>query len=613
MTALVVDFIFIADIEGMAKGISVDTLDLSPKNGKQYWRNCHREWREEFIYFLMVDRFHDNHEREPLASVSRVAGYGDEAQLSVPCGGTINGITKHLSYIKDLGCTALWLSPVFENNPQAYHGYSIQDYTRIDSRFGTIDDLRALVESAHGMEMRVFLDVVLHHSGNNWSYPGDVPYYYYNGATFPFGFWRYEDKPVPVELRNPDLYWRKGQMRNYDAFPEAREGDFMALKTFVNDHSPEALYVQEILTKIHCYWIRELDVDGFRLDAVKHMGELATSKFCSHIREYAYKLGKRNFFLFGELLGPESMYNRYIGPKTSIQIEDTAIYYGLNSVLDFPLYHVLADVILGKKTPEKLIERYESLRRNAMSRGEFGEFLVTFIDNHDQVGRVPKRRFGAEASEDQIIAGAGFLLCALGTPCIYYGTEQGFSGSGDSDSMVRESMFSLDNQTDNVLNKSCRIYQEISKLAYIRTHNAVLKFGRMYMRETSSDGVNFSLPRSHDCLLAFSRILYDEEIIVAYNDSHTHEDEEYVTVDAHLNPAGSVFRFYYGGRGKIHVLKNEDGTKHFIKLQLRPTQFVLLSNTLMKTQETSHTADTGNNQHKKFNDRFSHLEPETKL
>lgn len=254
---------------------------------------------------------------------------------------------------------------------------------------------------------------------------------------------RNNDKPAPLELRNPDLYWRKGQMRNYDAYPESRDGDFQTLKTFKNDDSPEPLYVQELLTKIHCYWIRETDVDGFRLDALKHMGEKSISQFCSHIREYAFKLGKRNFFLFGKLVGPEELYNKYIGPKTSVQLEDTAIYYGLNSVLDFPLYHVLANVILGKSTPEKLIERYESLRKNAMSRGEFGEFLVTFIDNHDQVGQNPKRRFGYDATEAQIIAGVGFLLCALGTPCIYYGTEQGFQGAGEGDWNVREAMFSL--------------------------------------------------------------------------------------------------------------------------------------------------------------------------
>jgi glycosidase len=558
--------------------LSINDLDLSPKPGKTYWKNGSREWREEFIYFLMVDRFHDNNARIPMEIAGKTKGFGSENDLRKTCGGTLKGIQNNLSYIKDLGCTALWLSPVFETNAESYHGYAIQDYTVVDKRFGTNQDLADLVDAAHALDMRVFLDIILHHSGDNWSYPDDQPYYYYNGATFPFGSWRFEDKPAPKEFRNPDLYWRKGQMRNYDAYPEAREGDFQALKSFKNDDSPEALYVQELLTKIHCYWIREADIDGFRLDSVKHMGERLISQFCSHVREYSFKLGKRNFFLFGELVGPEEMYNRYIGPKTSVQLEDTAIYYGLNSVLDFPLYHILADVILEKATPEKLIERYESLRRNAMSRGEFGEFLVTFIDNHDQVGPNPKKRFGYQANEAQIIAGMGFLLCALGTPCIYYGTEQGFQGSGDEDWGIREAMFSLEEPTVNALNKGNLIYKEIACLADIRKNNAVLKFGRMYMRESSSDGKTFHLPICHDCMIAFSRILYDEEMVIVYNDSLTNTDEEYINVDRHLNPEGSVFRYRYGAEGKVHVLKNEDGSRHFIKLTLKPAQFVILSN-----------------------------------
>jgi len=561
---------------------SIKDINLSAKPGKTYWKNGVREWREEFIYFLLVDRFHDDLERSAQTGTGRICGFGSEQQLQHICGGTLKGITKHMDYIRDLGCTALWLSPVFENNASTYHGYAIENFLNIDPRFGTKDDLEELVDKAHEFEINVFLDIVLHHSGDNWSYPEDKPYYYYQGIAFPFGSWRSQETPVPVELRNPELYWKKGQIRNFDTYPETREGDFHTLKTFKNDSSPEALYVQQILTKIHCYWIRETDIDGFRIDAVKHMGEETISQFCSHVREYAYKLGKRNFFLFGELVGPEEMYNKYIGPKTSVVVEDKAIYFGLNSVLDFPLYHILADVIHGTSTPEKLVERYESLRKNAMSRGEFGEFLVTFIDNHDQVGQVFKKRFGAEASENQIIAGIGFLLCALGTPCIYYGTEQGFNGSGNQDYFIREAMFSLEDPSRNAMNKSCLIYSEIAKLASLRKKSAVLKFGRMYMRKLSEDGKTFHLPAFPKCLLAFSRVLYDEEFIVAYNSSLSDYDEEYILVDRLLNPPGSVFRFIYGQSGQINVLLNESGTLHFIKLKLAPAQFVILSNMAME-------------------------------
>lgn len=79
-------------------------------------------------------------------------------------------------------------------------------------------------------------------------------------------------------------------------------------------------------------------------------------------------------------------------------------------------------------------------------------------------------------------------------------------------------------------------------------------------------------------MVAFSRILYDEEMLIVYNDSTTFEDEEYIVVDRHLNPEGSTFRYRYGEKGKLHVLKNEDGSRHFVKIRLKPNQFVILTN-----------------------------------
>jgi glycosidase len=554
---------------------SVHEIDLKPKAGKNYWKNCHREWREEFIYFLLVDRFHDDQQRSPAETQARHQGYGNTEELQRVCGGTLKGITTHLKYIHDLGCTALWLSPVFGNNANSYHGYAIENYLDIDKRFGTKDDLEELVEQAHALDMRVFLDIVLHHSGDNWFYPGDLPYYYYEGATFPFGGWRYDNLPVPIEFRDTGLYNRQGRIRNYDSYPETRDGDFMALKTFRSDDSPEARYIQDSMVKIHCYWMREVDIDGFRLDAVKHMGELAISRFCSHVREYAYLLGKKNFFLFGELVGPETLYNKYIGPKTSTSIDHKTIYYGLSSVLDFPLYHVLASVIIGNASPEKLIERYESLRKSALGRGEYGEFLVTFLDNHDQVGQFTKQRFGKSARPEQVVAGISFLLCALGTPCIYYGTEQGLEGSGEGDWEVREAMFSLTDRKTNILDVSSFIYKGISKVAHLRRESAVLKFGRMYICKVSTDGIYFHFPDCKECLLAFSRVLHDEEWVIAYNISSTEVKEELVTIGKRR--AGE-FRFLHGDTGKIKVETIEDNLNYFLRLKLNPLQFVILTN-----------------------------------
>jgi len=139
-------------------------------------------------------------------------------------------------------------------------------------------------------------------------------------------------------------------------------------------------------------------------------------------------------------------------------------------------------------------------------------------------------------------------------------------------------MFDITTSDSNALNKDNFIYKEIAQLAALRKNSAVLKFGRMYMRKSSADGRTFRLPRTSDCLLAFSRILYDEEMVVVYNNSTLLEDEEYIGVDSRLNSKGSMFRYRYGGTGKVHVLKNENGSRHFIKMKLKPTQFAILTN-----------------------------------
>lgn len=573
----------IATKHSMNSPTSIAELDLTPKAGKKYW-NCDREWREEFIYFLMVDRFHDDRNRTPVNTATRSNGGGSQAQLKKFCGGTLKGIHNHLDYIQRLGCTALWLSPIFENNDapnpdsDKYHGYSIQSYLNVDPRFGTKEDLVELVDAAHQKGMRVFLDVVLNHSGDNWHYPGDVSYNYVNDQQFPFGGWRREDRPLPSELRNPNFYHRRGEIKNWDGYPETQHGDFFSLKDFNNDEDGDGQQLLDVLVKAHCYWMREADIDGFRMDAVKHMGELAVSRFCSAIREYSYSLGKRWFFLYGELVAGDDAINRYTGANTSTQVGDKTVYFGLNSVLDFPLYWSLPGAIKGMASPSGLINRYEALRGRALSRGELGRYLVTFVDNHDQIGQDYKRRFASDTPDRQVIAAIGYLLCAIGTPCIYYGTEQGFSGHGNGDELIREAMFDLGDSQKSYLNPNCLIYQEIAKIAQVFQKVEALRFGRMYFREVSGNGRDFGLPQGQPCTLAFSRILAGQEVLIVCNTSTTERRNDFVVVDSGIQKSGGVMNFVYGQQGSVTVQKHPDSSNPslFVQLELEPMQFVIL-------------------------------------
>ena len=569
----------------MASPTSSKKLNLSPLPGKRYF-NLDREWREEFIYFLMVDRFHDDTPRSPLPQPGRSRGVATPDDFY---GGKIKGITNNLGYIDGLGCTAIWLSPVFENNPGAYHGYNVNNYLDIDPHFGTKQDLVDLVEAAHDFKkngkpypIRIILDVVINHSGDNWAYPGGVPFRYFNDQRFDFGFWRRNDRPIPVELRQPEYYHRRGEMANFDSFPENQHGDITSLKDFANDDDAIGSEVINTLIAAHCYWIREADVDGFRVDAVKHMGELACSRFCSNIREYAYSLGKRGFFLFGEAATPsDDLYNRYIGQNTSKQDGDNTVFFGLDSVLDFrlaegifadPHNQGLRDVIKGFAGPETLFNRLEAQRERALNRGEIGRYLVTFVDNHDSFWQ-PSGRIAAGAPDEQVIAAIGYLLCSLGTACIYYGTDQGFEGKG-GDNEMREAMFDKNTPGRDLLNPDCRIYKEIAEIADVMRTTQPLRFGRMYFRQISGDSVHFGFPFGNSYTLAFSRVLYPREVLVAYNVSGGARND-CIVIDAVLHQDGDTLRFLYGKTGTTLARTSTDGTR-FVRIDLAPHQFVIL-------------------------------------
>ncbi len=569
----------------MADPTSISQIDLTPLPGKQYF-NLDREWREDFIYFLMVDRFHDDQKRAPTLKAGRSAGIATPDNFY---GGKIQGITNNLDYIAGLGCTAIWLSPVFENNAGAYHGYNINNYLNIDPNFGTKQDLVDLVNAAHSYHkngqpwpIRVILDVVINHSGDNWAYPNDDPYFYFNDQQYLFGSWRRADRPVPTELRDPNWYHRRGQIRNYDAYPEVEHGDITTLKDYANDDDAIGSAVVNALIMAHCYWIREADVDGFRVDAVKHMNAVACSRFCSNIREYAYLLGKRGFFLFGEVATPsDDIYNAYLGPNTSATDNDT-VYFGLDSVLDFRLAEgvygddnnaPLRDVLKGFKGPQTLFNRLGAQRDRALNRGEMGRYLVRFLDNHDSFWQ-PSGRIANGAPDDQVIGAIGYLLCGLGAACIYYGTEQGFSGQG-GDNQMREAMFDKATPGKNLLNTNCRIYQEIAKIAQVLRTSEPLRFGRMYYRQISGDGQHFGFPFGSEYTLAFSRLLYGEEVLIAYNVSSKPRND-YVIVDSILHGNGSTMRFLYGGAGTVPVSTAADGSRN-VQLKLPGFGFAILA------------------------------------
>lgn len=548
---------------------SVLDIDLAAIPGKNYWQSG-RSSCEEIIYFVLIDRFHDNHKRAPSGIPEKAKGYGTPDELHNRCGGTLKGIRNHLSYIKNLGCTAMWLSPVFENDPQSYHGYSIRNFLNIDPRLGTLADLQDLVTSAHEAGIKVFLDVVLNHSGDNWYYLGDRNHNYHKGTRYRFGAWRSKDFPVPVELRNPDYYQRKGAVVHWDQYPETIEGDFFSLKKFNHEESEDGLALQEILLKVYCYWIRATDCDGFRIDAAKHLGETASARFTSKVKEFAATLGKDSFFVFGEVAGDDHVIAKFLQPVVSEKQQNT--YQGFDGALDFPLHFCLPKIIRGEVPVQILEKRYQSLRNNIPITSGGLPVMVNFLDNHDQIERPYKKRIAAQfAEEKQLIASLGILFCLPGIPCIYYGTEQAFKGEGNGDAFIREAMFNLKEAGQNALHHQHPVYQEIAKFAQIRKEVMELISGSLAFPEVSADGRVSGKADIPVCV--FSRVQEGSAVYVVYNTSVN----ETLTVYVQIKESTKIFTFLYGREGTVCTETwAGDNPFTFIPLTLVPMEFIIL-------------------------------------
>jgi len=573
------------------------------------------DWRDLPIYFAMIDRF--NNPTAMPASTPWNAPYNGFQ------GGTFEGIRQRLDYIKSMGFRALWLSPVLKNcvyNPYSYHGYGIQNFLTIDHRFSSNPirarkdprlaevELERLVDEAHARGLYVIFDIVLNHTGDVFEYAGF-------GSTAPWVrepyriAWRdangsprsdWPEAPLdappdaailPVELRRNDFFRRRGQ-------GDETNGDFSSLKELVTEfHEFDPVYgssypVREILIRAYQYILARFDPDGYRIDTLKYVEPDFALEFGNDMREYALSIGKKNFFTFGEVYGNEDLISRYVGRNTS---ESTDL-VGVDAALDFPLFFRLPDVVKGQLPPTKLVEMY-SYRHKAQrgiisSQGEASNFFVTFLDNHDQYHRF----FFADPADphrfdDQMAVGIGCLFTLLGIPCVYYGTEQGLCGSGTQLESVREALWGKPNAFD----ERHPFYQAIKKIASVRASQTALRYGRLYFRPVSGDGVHFGLSRNVEGILAYSRLLSDEEIVIAANTSVSSVWEGDVIIDYDLNARTKSFDLLYCNHDAAHeipvidktnqksIVQIEDGSVttgpvRVIRLKMNPMEIQILRN-----------------------------------
>ena len=560
-------------------------------------------WEDQVLYFLMLDRFSDGNEQGYRGNNGRRTRRGTTPQfrptdadnaLQTPAeadrwrdagarwvGGTLKGLTSKIGYLQRLGATAIWLSPIFKQVAfhDTYHGYGIHNFLEVDPHFGTRADLVQMVETAHRAGIYVILDIILNHAGDVFSYVPDRyatadgtmdprwdgrPYAVrgfhdaHGTPSLPFAPVDLQQQPSawpdgaiwPVEFQDPAIFTQQGHIRNWDHDPEFLEGDFFDLKDLHLGHGTVDSYHPSrtllALCQVYKFWMALADIDGFRVDTVKHMDLGATRFFTSVIHEFAASLGKENFYLIGEITG---------GRERAVNtLEQT----GLDAALgidDIP--DKLEYLVKGYRNPSD----YFSLFRNSLlvqkeSHVWFKDKIVTVFDDHDQVRKGShKARFCADEVGKKLLLNVLALnATTLGIPCIYYGTEQGFDGAGGNDRYIRESMFggmfgAFRSCDRHCFDEDTPVYRELAKILAIRQEKLALRRGRQYLREISGDGQHFGLPHMIGneirSVVPWSRIFSDQELLLAMNTDPDQPRTAWVIVDYDLHRTGDHVQCLY--------------------------------------------------------------------
>lgn len=474
------------------------------------------EWKDEIIYQVLVDRFADADESNNYrVNKQHPARYH---------GGDWRGLAERLDYIAALGVTALWISPIVRNvetdaGIDSYHGYWTQDPFLLNPHFGNLSDLRDFVKKAHARNIKVVLDIVTNHMGQMFFY--DINQNGRPDESVEGGIKTKNDKTVHITEYDPDYetpvvqsftslgnagpapiifihdptinrippqtpeaailarpegYHRRGRIVNYDLPPDGDEqtmfGDFPG---GLKDVATERQDVRDAMAAAYGRWIELADLDGFRIDTVKHVEHEFWQDFSRRMRAKAKTLGKDKFLLFGEVFDGR---DKLVGSYTYNDELDT--------LFDFPQYfQVYRDVFIGGGATKKIEARWVERRENWSDKPPANgighppvDVHVNFLDNHD-VGRFLYQAAVAGRDDGRAVLhnALAFLLTEDGIPCIYYGTEQDFAGGNDPSN--REDLWVSGYKTNG------ETFRRISRLNRIRKAVPAIRRGSMAFTYTT--------------------------------------------------------------------------------------------------------------------------------
>ncbi len=463
------------------------------------------DWRDRVIYQIIVDRFENgDSDNDAADGVEPVPG-----DLSRVQGGDWRGISERLDYLERLGVSAIWISPIVANVPRmehedGYHGYWASDFTTLNSRFGSFDDLKALIDAAHARDIAVIVDIVTNHTGRVFDYDLNddgvtsaeehEPPYRVTGYDVPL-LW---SEPRP-RLFVPDrdgretfaldaAHFHRRGVGHLGIYEERRYGDF---PTGLRDLDTAREDIVSGMIETYAYWALTLDLDGFRIDAVPHVEVPFWQRFCDGVRRRLAMHGKHRFLMVGEVFEHEAS---EIARHTSEG--------ALDSGFDFPMkFGFIHTVILGGEPPVRAraaLEENRVLFRETPQPLGVGlspwQARVAIADNHD----VP--RIAAEISDpfavDQALV-AVFTIDAI--PGIYYGTEQEFHGVNHHE--AREPMW------ESGFREDVPRFELIQRLARIRRESVALRRGSLEVMYASEvGGAELDRPIADAGMLVWERV-----------------------------------------------------------------------------------------------------------
>lgn len=421
------------------EGVKPGEMTLNFKNGKavkkvKYELKAREKRGEErmgftnadVLYMLMPDRFADgNPDNNDIKGMNPYKT--DRSQPSLRHGGDLEGIRRHLDYFKELGVTALWFTPVLENNSPggSYHGYATTDYYRVDPRFGTNDEYRRLTDEAHAKGLKIVMDMIFNHCGFEHPWIDDMP----SKDWLNTPEWLYDRKDkTKAEVS------RKYMQTTYKLTPtvdpyasaidlkETVDGWFVPSMPDLNQRNP---HVIRYLIQNSIWWIETVGIDGIRMDTYPYADADAMALWMKTIdEEYP------NFNVVGETWVSDPPYTAAWQKDSKISQRNSY----LKTVMDFS-FHAKINQAKYENTDgsgngmNRIYENfvYDYLYPNPSS-------VMAFVENHDT-----DRFLGNGRDTTALKQAMAILLTVKRIPQLYYGTEILMNGTKEkTDGYVRK-------------------------------------------------------------------------------------------------------------------------------------------------------------------------------